>query len=152
MLRQVLILLHLLGAIAWIGGMFFAYFCLRPAAAELLEPPIRLTLWTATFARFLRYTAISVVVILATGFTLIAQVGFGAAPIGWHVMLALGLVMAAVFGHIYMALFPRLRKSCADSAWPAAGQVLNTIRRLVALNLVLGICTVIAAISARGAG
>lgn len=149
MFRQALILLHLLGAIAWIGGMFFAYFCLRPAAAELLEPPIRLPLWTATFARFLRYTAISVVVILATGFTLIVRTGFGAAPIGWHVMLALGLVMAAIFGHIYLALFPRLRQNCAAAAWPAGGQVLNTIRRLVALNLVLGLCTVIAAISAR---
>ena len=147
--KQILILLHLLGAIAWIGGMFFAYFCLRPSAAELLEPPVRLTLWTAVFARFLRYAAISVVIILATGFTLIAQVGFGAAPVGWHVMLVLGLAMAAVFGHIYLALFPRLRQNCAASAWPAAGQVLNTIRRLVALNLVLGLCTVMAAISAR---
>ncbi|HLB30849.1 MAG TPA: CopD family protein [Gammaproteobacteria bacterium] len=149
MLRQTLILLHLLGAIAWIGGMFFAYFCLRPSAAELLEPPLRLKLWTAVFARFLRYAAISVAVILVTGFTLIAQIGFAAAPIGWHVMLVLGLAMAAVFGHIYLALFPRLRQNCAASAWPAAGQVLNTIRRLVALNLVLGLCTVIAAISAR---
>ena len=30
MLRQALLLLHLLAAMAWMGGMFFAYFCLRP--------------------------------------------------------------------------------------------------------------------------
>ena len=37
MLRQLLLLLHLLSAIAWLGGMFFAYYCLRPAAAEVLK-------------------------------------------------------------------------------------------------------------------
>jgi uncharacterized membrane protein len=64
-------------------------------------------------------------------------------------MLALGLVMAAVFAYVYLALFPKLRDGCATSDWPAAAQALNGIRRLVALNLVLGICTVVAAISAR---
>jgi uncharacterized membrane protein len=149
MLGQLLILLHLLGAIAWLGGMFFAYFCLRPAAVEVLEPPRRLPLWSATFARFLPYTAVAVLFILATGLTMLVQAGFRQAPIGWHAMLALGLVMAAVFAYVYLALFPKLRDGCATSDWPAAAQALNGIRRLVALNLVLGICTVVAAISAR---
>ena len=47
MLRQLLILLHLVGVITWVGGMFFAYFCLRPAAVEVLEPARRLPLWSA---------------------------------------------------------------------------------------------------------
>ena len=145
MLRQLLLLLHLLGAIVWIGGMFFAYFCLRPAAAEVLEPPKRLPLWVSTFARFLPCAAIAVVVLLATGAAMLAETGLR----GWYVMLSLGLVMAAVFAHIYAVLYPRLRTLCTASAWPAAAQVLNGIRRLVALNLVLGVCTVVAAISAR---
>lgn len=149
MLRQVLLLLHLLSAMAWVGGMFFAYFCLRPAAAEVLDPPKRLPLWSATFARFLPYAAIAVLVILATGLTMLLQVGFRQAPLGWHVMLSLGLLMAVVFAYVYLVLFPRLRANCAASAWPAAAQALNGIRRLVALNLVLGVCTVVAAISAR---
>ncbi len=149
MLRQSLIILHLLGAIVWVGGMFFAYFCLRPAAAEVLDPPKRLPLWVATFARFLRYTSVAVLVMLITGLILLMQVGFGRAPVGWHIMLTLGLVMTAVFAYVYLALFPKLRGSCAASAWPAAAHTLNTIRGLVAFNLVLGVCTVVAAISAR---
>lgn len=149
MLGQLLIFLHLLGAIAWIGGMFFAHFCLRPAALEVLEPPRRLPLWSATLARFLPYMAVAVLLILATGIALLLQVGFAQAPIGWHVMLALGLVMAAVFTYIYLGLFPRLRDRCAAADWPAAAQALDGIRRLVTLNLVLGLCTVIAAVSAR---
>jgi uncharacterized membrane protein len=149
MLRQLLLLLHLLSAFAWVGGMFFAYFCLRPAAAEVLDPPRRLPLWSATFARFLPYAAIAVVLILATGITMLVQVGFRHAPVGWHAMLALGLVMAGVFAYVYLALFPQLRAACAASAWPAAAQALNGIRRLVAFNLVLGVCAVVAAVSAR---
>ena len=40
------IALHLLAAVIWVGGMFFAYMALRPAAASLLEPPLRLPLWS----------------------------------------------------------------------------------------------------------
>ena len=149
MLKQLLLLLHLLGAITWLGGMFFAYFCLRPAAAEVLKPPERLPLWSATFARFLPYMAVAVVIILATGLAMLLQVGFAAAPAGWHAMFALGLLMAAVFCYIYFSLFPALRVHCKAQAWPDAGQVLNRIRQMVALNLVLGLLVVVAAVSAR---
>ena len=149
MLRQLVLLLHVLGVIVWVGGMFFAYFCLRPAAVEVLDPPKRLALWAATFARFLPYTAIAVVVILTAGLWLFAHVGLGQAPIGWHVMLTLGLVMSGVFAYVYLVQFPKLRRGCAVSDWPAAGRALNGIRRLVALNLVLALCTIVAAISAR---
>ena len=149
MLRQLLILLHLAGAIAWLGGMFFAHFCLRPAALAVLDPPKRLPLMAATFARFLPYAAVAVLTLLVTGIVLLLEVGFRAAPVGWHVMLALGLVMAAVFAYVYGVLFPRLRERCAAAAWPAAAQALDGIRRLVMLNLFLGACTVVAAVSAR---
>ena len=149
MVRQLVLLLHVAGVVVWVGGMFFAYFCLRPAAVEVLDPPKRLPLWAATFARFLPYTAIAVVVILTAGLWLLSQAGFGQAPIGWHVMLTLGLVMAGVFAYVYLVQFPRLRRGCATSDWPAASRALNGIRRLVAVNLVLALCTIVAAISAR---
>ena len=149
MLRQVLLLLHLMGAIAWVGGMFFAYFCLRPAAVEVLDPPRRLPLWSATFARFLPYTAIAVVMMLASGLVMLLQTDLRLAPVGWHIMLTLGVLMSIIFGYVYGALYPKLRDRCRAADWAAAAQALNRIRQLVAVNLVLGLCTVIAAISAR---
>ncbi len=149
MLQQALLLLHLLAAMAWVGGMFFAYFCLRPSAAEVLEPPMRLPLWLATLGRFLRFMSVAVLVVLATGVAMLLPVGFQSAPVGWHVMFLLGLVMAAVYGYIHAVLLPRFRAQCASSTWPAAAQVLNAIRHLVALNLVFGVAVVIAAVSAR---
>lgn len=149
MLRQLLLLLHLLGAIAWLGGMFFAYFCLRPAAAEVLKPPERLPLWSATFARFLPFMAVAVLVILATGLSMFLPVGFSAAPAGWHAMFVLGLAMAGVFGYIYFSVFPKLQARCKAQDWPGAAQALNRIRQLVAFNLVLGLLVVLSAVSAR---
>lgn len=149
MLRQALLLLHLLAAMAWVGGMFFAYFCLRPSAAEVLEPPKRLLLWLATLERFLRYMSLAVLVVVVTGISMLLSVGFQAAPIGWHVMFAVGLIMAAVYAYIHGSLLPRFRVHCSSSTWPAAAEVLNAIRRLVALNLALGVVAVIAAVSGR---
>ena len=147
--RGLLVLLHLLGAIAWVGGMWFAYFCLRPAAAETLDPTKRLPLWVATFERFLRYIATAVVVIVISGFTMLIQAGLRAAPVGWLVMAGLGLVMTIIFSYVYLILFPRLRVHCLALAWPNAAIAMNDIRRLVAINLALALFTVIVAVFAR---
>ena len=41
-LHPLLLFLHVAGVVVWVGGMFFAYVCLRPEAASQLEPPPRL--------------------------------------------------------------------------------------------------------------
>lgn len=51
-MHPILLFLHLAGVVLWVGGMFFAWMCLRPVAAVQLEPPARLKLWVAVFARF----------------------------------------------------------------------------------------------------
>jgi len=147
--HQILLFIHLTGVIVWVGGMFFAYFCLRPAAVALLMPPERLPLWVATFRRFLAYSAVAVVLILTSGMIMLTSFGISQAPAGWHAMLTLGLIMAVVFFIVYFVLYPKLAAHCAASSWPAAANVLNNIRHLVALNLVLALCTVVAAMSAR---
>lgn len=100
MIRHFLLFLHFLNIIVWVGGMFFAYFCLRPAAVQLLEPHLRLPLWVATFGHFFRYVAIAVALILLSGFAMIMQAGFKSTPINWHIMMALGLLMSC-----FLAMF-----------------------------------------------
>ena len=60
------ITLHLLAVVIWVGGMFFAYMALRPAAGNLLEPPIRQTLWVAVFKRFFVWVWVSLQPFLQT--------------------------------------------------------------------------------------
>lgn len=149
MTHKVFLLLHLLSAIVWVGGMFFAYFCLRPAAVAVLEPAQRLPLWVATFARFFRYAAVAVGVLLLSGLSMLVQVGFAYAPLGWHVMLTLGLAMALVFVYVYAVAYRRLCKHCAATEWKLAGAVLNQIRQLVGINLILALMVLVAAATSR---
>ncbi len=149
MMHQALLFLHLIGVTIWVGGMFFAYFCLRPAAAQLLNPPQRLPLWVATFSRFFKLNAAAVAIVLATGLMMLMQVGMKFAPVGWHIMLSIGLLMAVIFVYVYAVLYPKLCSQCNTALWPAAAITLNSIRKLVGLNLVLSVITIASAAFSR---
>lgn len=143
------LLVHLLGVIVWVGGMFFARFCLRPAGALTLESAQRLQLWDASLAIFLRYAALAVVAVLVSGGAMLAQVGMHNAPLGWHLMLGLGLLMGAVFVYVYAYLYPKLGKACQAGDWALAARALDRIRHMVEVNLGLFLLTLFAALLVR---
>ncbi len=147
--QALLLFIHLLGVVVWLGGMAFAHFAMRPAAIQTLEPPLRLPFLAAALGRFFHIVAVAVVAIVGSGLAAMGGVGFARAPVGWHVMMALGLVMAAVFAFIYGKTYPQLRQAVAKAQWPVAAAAMNTIRRLVFINLCLGVLTVAAAVSVR---
>lgn len=140
-----LLLAHLAGVIVWIGGMFFAHFCLRPVAALQLPPPQRLPLMTAVLGRFFKAVAISVLAILGSGFAMAAISGFAGGTMGRHLMMGIGVAMALIFAVIYLQLYPQLRARIDAGEWQAGGSVLDRIRRLVVVNLGLGALTVVVA-------
>jgi len=136
--------LHVLAVVLWVGGMAFAHFFLRPAVAAL-EPPARMALMLDVLGRFFAAVLVAVLVVLASGLTLIGitHAGGGRMPWPWTVMTALGLVMVAIFGHIRFALYPRLRRAVAAKDWAAGGLTLAAIRRWVGVNLVLGVAILV---------
>ncbi len=138
----VLLFLHIASAVVWVGGMFFATVCLRPAAAELLEPALRLRLWGGVFARFFACLWWAVGLIAGSGLILFTQRGFSAAPLGWHLMLTSGLVMIAIFIYVATGPYAALRRAVADENWPAGATALNRIRQMVHANLYLGLLTI----------
>ena len=89
--------LHLLAALVWVGGMFFAIMVLRLAAGEL-EPPFRVPLWGRVFSKFFPWVWMAVIVLPLTGYWMIYTVwgGFAALPVHGHIMNGLGLIMIAV--------------------------------------------------------
>jgi uncharacterized membrane protein len=138
------ILLHLLGIVVWVGGMFFAYMALRPVAAKLLEPPQRLQLWAGTFAKFFPWVWIAVAMILISGLAMIMRLG-GFSGLSWpvHAMFLMGLVMILIFMHVFFAPYGRLKRSVAVQDWKAAGAALVQIRMMIGLNLSLGLINVL---------
>lgn len=135
--------LHVLAAIVWVGGMFFAWMILRPVSASQLEPPARLTFWLGVFDRFFPWVWAAVVVLMASGFWIVLAVlgGFENAAMHIHVMAGLALVMTAIFLWIYFAPYRQLRDAVGRENWPEGGKALGRIRHLVGVNLVLGLLT-----------
>ena len=80
----------------------------------------------------------SIGLLLVTGLVMLLGVGMRQAPVGWHLMLGIGLLMFAVFGHLYFGPFRRLRTAVDAADWPQAGQRVGQIAKLAQLNLVLG--------------
>jgi len=137
-------LIHLLAVLIWVGGMFFAYVVLRPAAAETLEPPQRLRLWNAVLRRFFNWVGGAIGAILITGFYLIYQYGsITHVARHVHIMLALGLVMMVIFGYVFFACYVPFSLHVARQRWKEAEERLDNIRKLVALNLALGLLTIL---------
>ena len=116
---------------------------------SVLEPPLRLPLWHGTLARFFQWVWLSVGLLLATGLHMTMKLGGFAAPLHARVMLILGVIMMLVFAHVFFAPFARLGRAVASGDWPAGGAALGQIRRLVGINLILGIVTITIATAGR---
>lgn len=144
-----LIALHVLAAVIWVGGMFFAYVVLRPAM-PLLSLADRLPLWSRVFGRFFLCVWLAIITLLVTGYWLVFGVygGFGSLPAYIHVMHVLGWLMFLMFGHLFFAPWRRLRASLEAGTLDEASRYLNKIRLFVAANLAIGLFVV--AIAAGG--
>jgi len=136
--------LHVLCAVLWVGGMFFAYVVLRPSMA-VLEPIQRIALHTQVFRRFFLVVWHAMPLILLSGFAVLFGFYGGMGFVGWnvHVMMLLGLIMSAVFVLIVFGPYARFRRT-TDRATAIAA--IDRIRQLIGINLVLGIVTVVVAL------
>jgi uncharacterized membrane protein len=140
-LYAVLKALHLLSAVLWVGGMFFAYVILRPSLTAI-EAPQRMLLQTQVHHKFFLVVWHAMPIILVSGFIMLAYRGMSG--VGWqvHAMLALGLVMAGVFLVIVFGPWRQFRRTI-DRSRMADSQ--TKIRNLIGINLILGLITVIIA-------
>lgn len=136
--------LHTLAALVWVGGMFFAWMVLRPAALKALEGPARLKLWLEVFQGFFRWVWVAVLLLPISGVGMIhlQYTGFEAAPRYVQVMMGLYVVMTALFIRIQALMLPELRAAVTTQDWPAGAAVLGRIRRLVGINLIVGLVLV----------
>lgn len=133
--------LHVLAATIWVGGMFFAYVCLRPSVPAIEPPPERLRLWRRVFARFFPWVWISILLLLGSGLWIIFSFYGGMAGVRPHVhmMLGLGVLMMLLYAHLFFAPWKRFARAVDGDDLETAGRHLAGIRRIVSINLVLGL-------------
>ena len=152
-MNAIAIALHVVAAVVWVGGLFFAYVVLRPTTGTL-EPPIRLALWAGVFKRFFPWVWMSIIILMVSGYWLIFGwfKGFTSSPGHVHVMHLLGWVMTLLFVYLYYKLYPAFRDAVQRENWPDAGAAMNRIRQIVLVNLILGIVLLIAVSSLQRLG
>ena len=145
-----LIAIHVLAVVVWVGGMFFAYMVLRQSAGPL-EPEARLALWHRVFRRFFPWVWSSIVLLLASGYGMMFLYfgGFAGAGLHIHVMQGIGIVMMLLFLYLFFIPWRRFSDAVERRHFPEAVKHLDQIRRIVAANLALGLITIIVGATGR---
>ncbi|HTW69412.1 MAG TPA: CopD family protein [Acetobacteraceae bacterium] len=138
-----LLALHILCAVIWVGGMFFAYVIMRPSLS-VLEPPQRLLLHTQVFRRFFLVVWHVMPLLLISGFILVFGLFGGMANVPWNIqaMMGIGIIMAVIFVVLVFGPYARFRRT-TDRNRMAAN--IDSVRKLIGVNLVLGLITVVIA-------
>ena len=145
-------LLHLIAGIVWMGGMTFMLFALRPAALVSLDAQPRALLMAEVWKRFYVLVLLAIVLLFTTGTHLYTATfraaklatGQGGVPLGWNVMLVLGLAMMLIFGHIYFAGFKKYKRAVAAGQWPVAAKAAGLMHTMTLVNFTLGWLAILA--------
>lgn len=146
---SILIAIHVLAAVIWVGGLFFLLQIVRPSAGSMPASE-RLPLFSNVLGRFFGWVWLSIATLLVTGYAMIYMMGgMAAIPTYVDIMQGLALVMVLMFAHIFFAPWRRMRKAIEAGALKDAGRDLNQIRVLASIVLVLGVIVVVVATGGR---
>lgn len=133
--------LHTLGAVIWVGGMFFAHMVLRPSVTEM-TPSLRLALWSRVLPRFFVWVAVSIAVLLATGYGVLLtgyRGGITGGNLHIDVMQIVGAVMIVLYLYLLAIPYTLFRRALAINDLGAAATQQGRIRAIVLVNLLLGL-------------
>lgn len=142
---SVAVSLHLLSAVIWVGGMFFAYLVLRPVAGASLELGARLVFWNRIFDRFFPWVWAAVFLLPTSGYFMVFNYlgGFAALGLDIHIMQGVGIIMILLFLHLYFAPYRRLKTAVRNEDWADGARRLDQIRQIVGINTVLGLLLIV---------
>jgi uncharacterized membrane protein len=143
MILSVLLALHLLGAVVWVGGIAFMLLVVRPSLL-VLEPPQRLALHQRIFRKFFLYVWHAMPIVLLSGYAMLFGVLGGFAGVNWavHLMHLLGLIMAGIFLVIFFGPWKAMRAAMAAGDSADAAAAVARIRALAFGNLAIGAVTI----------
>ena len=141
---------HILAAVIWVGGLFFAYIILRPIAGGM-KAPARSRLWRAVFERFFFFVWIAAVVSLSSGYLMAIVFLGGMGTVGLHINLmnASGMVMVLLFMYLYFSPWRQFQDAVDSENFELADTVLGRIRHIVHINLFLGLVTTLIGATGR---
>ncbi|UVT16084.1 MAG: CopD family protein [Nitrospira sp.] len=154
-----LVVLHILAAVSWVGGMIFLSLVLAPLVRGRKAAPEFMALFRSAALRFRPVVWIAIAVLLATGPMLLSQRGIHVMePASWTGIVTVKLTLVGLLLFLTMlhdlVLGPNVsRVSAIPEPQRTAGEqiVFKTARWIPRLSLFIALAVVIAAtVLARG--
>jgi len=142
MMVPLVLALHTMAAVVWVGGLFLVVTILRPALLSLPLPE-RLGLWRHILERFFTWVWISVIVLLVSGYAVVffGYQGFASVGLHIHIMQLTGLVMVLLFVLMWAMPWQDFRHAFDAGHFEDAAKSLKRIGLVTAINLPLGLFT-----------
>lgn len=147
-----ILFLHVLGGIVWIGGMIAIRLSVHPGLMEIKDDEERVRRTLAIVLRFFDLVIPFIIIILLTGLMISLGMGLSQTPLAKYVHIKEGIwtIMALVFVVIYTRAH-KARRAFANSDVAGAKKLLAPIARyLLPTNIVLGILALAVGITLRG--
>ncbi len=148
-----LVVLHILAAVTWIGGMIFLSLVLAPLVRVRKAAPEFMALFRSAALRFRPIVWVAIAVLLATGPMLLSLRGVQvSSPTSWTGIVTVKLMLVALL--LLLTLLHDLvfgpqvsRVSAIPNSQRTAGErvVFKTARWLPRLSLLIGLAVMIAA-------
>ena len=132
---------HLLATVVWLGGAAYTVFVLRPSLG-LLDGMQRNSVHLQTLTRYFRLVWYAMPLVLITGWLMLAVPLGGFNDPDWHIqaMQGLGVIIALLFAYAYFKPLRKVRRAIRPQ--PAD---FDRVRSMVSTNLFLGVLVVVIA-------
>ncbi|MCI4400151.1 MAG: hypothetical protein JHC37_06260 [Campylobacteraceae bacterium] len=150
---RVIVFIHVLFAVTWIGGMVAIRFAMHPALSVIEDGQKRVELTIATLNRFFLMVSTAIVFIGITGIIMMLGIGFKAVPTLYmvvHIKSQIWMVMAVVYGVIYFK-FTKAKKLFLSGDLETTRKTLAPLAKwLIPTNIFLGLIEIMLGIVLRG--
>ncbi|KXV72042.1 hypothetical protein NKW54_06910 [Acetobacter cerevisiae] len=139
-LWSVILALHLISIMFWLGGTAYAAIIMRHSLS-LLDPTQRNSVQLQSLGRFFRVLMHAIPTALITGWLMILhEGGFAQAPWTTNLMQLVGIVMAVLYVRVLTGPFQKARRALRPQ--PA---LFDSIRNQILVIMALGLIAVLAA-------
>lgn len=149
---SLIIFLHVLSAIIWVGGMIAIRFAVHYSMQRIEDPKVKLERTLENLRKFFNIVLPFIIILLITALILILGIGFKDTPLNKfvHMKEAIWLIMTLIFVTVYV------KRNQAQNAFDQ-GNLAETKRLLtpiaqyyIPINIVLGIIAVYLGVTLRG--
>ncbi len=148
----VILFLHVLGAIVWVGGMIAMRIAVHPALQHIEDTKVRLARTLEMVGNLFRLVLPFIVLLLLTGLIMGLAVGSGGTKSGMFVHMKEGIWLIMTLNYAMMVrLRNRAERFFISGDLAGARKTMEPVAKIMLpLNILLGLIALAAGISLRG--